>query len=276
MNSLRIIVFILLGCCFSAAAQCIPLPPYIIYGEIQNFRGVAFSADDDAVLIAQIDGEEVDRCTAVSGLYPGVNYRLEIPMATSDCTGYAQPGDTVDLILEYNDDQCAVALESGELPMVGQSGGTVRVQIAVGTDSDGDGFVDEYEKLLSPYYINAGKSGELGDISPDDDFDNDGFSNYEEYIAGTIPVDGSDLLLIREFYPVESNAFAVAFLTAPGRSYTLPQTDSLSSNRWETASFSRAVNRAPSEGFFYAEEDRYVTLYVRPETNSTMYRLEVQ
>ncbi|VGO20810.1 hypothetical protein [Pontiella sulfatireligans] len=276
MNSLRISVLFLLGCCFSADAQCIPLPSFTIYGEVQNFRGVAYSSGDDAVLIAEIDGEEVDRCSVVSGIYPGLNYRLEIPMATSDREGYAQTGDAVELILDYADDRHAVASESGDFPTVGQPGGAVRIQIAVGSDIDDDGFVDEYEELLSPYYESAGKSGAIEDISPNDDFDHDGVSNYDEYIAGTIPVDGSDLLLIRDFYLVGSNTFAIAFMTAPGRSYTLPKTGQLSSNQWEYASFSQSTNSEPSKRFLYAEADQYMTLFIQQETNSAMFRLEVQ
>lgn len=258
-----------------ASALNIPLPPYTIYGEVQNIYGVAFSSNDNAVVIAEIDGEEMDRCNVISGIYPGANYRLRIPIASTPREGYAEKGDLITFNVSYGNQLHAVASKTIGAS-VGSPGAANRIQLAVGTDSDSDGFVDEYEQLLSPYYQNAGQSGALEDISPDDDFDHDGFSNYEEFIAGTIPVDGSDLLVIREFYQTGSNTFALAFLSAPGRSYALPQAADLTTNQWEYARFSQSSNAAPTKYFLFSEQDQYTTLFLQPSTNNAMIRLEVQ
>lgn len=82
------------------------------------------------------------------------------------------------------------------------------------TDSDGDGMPDEYESA----YFNGATNG-----LPDADDDEDGMSNYAEYVAGTHPGSGTSVLALD---PYATNMTATANLifrwpSVTGRTYSI-------------------------------------------------------
>lgn len=251
-----------------------PLPPFTVYGTVKSWNGRAYSSGDNASVVAKIGGVEVDRCTAVSGVYPDLNYRIHIPMASAPTAGKGSTGDPITFEVYYDGQTLAVP-PGATPPVVGQTGTAMACDLVVGTDVDGDGLPDEYEYLLLPYYIAAGLGTSIWDILPTDDFDGDGYSNAQEFIAGTIPVEASDFLKIDEFRTSSAGLMALKFLSAPGRTYTVPQTDNLTSNLWTASKLSLASNVPPAQRFFSSPTDAYVTLYLLP-TNNAAFRLDVK
>ncbi|MDP6524460.1 MAG: hypothetical protein QGH15_09580 [Kiritimatiellia bacterium] len=66
---------------------------------------------------------------------------------------------------------------------------------SVTLDTDGDGMADPWEESIVT--ASGGALSDITDVLPGDDFDGDGFSNLEEYVAGLDPtVDDADLLRI--------------------------------------------------------------------------------
>ena len=256
------------------AQNVVPLPPFTVYGMVKSWNGRAFSSNDNASVVAKIGGVEVDRCTAVSGVYPDLNYRIHVPMASAPVSGKGSTGDPIAFEVYYDGQTHAVP--PGETPpVVGQTGTAMACNLVVGTDLDGDGIPDEYENLLLPYYIEAGLGSNIWAILPADDFDGDGYSNEQEFIAGTIPVEESDFLKIDEFRQSAAGMMSLKFLSAPGRTYTVPQTDNLTSNSWTASELSLASNVPPSQAFYSSPSDAYVTLYLLPTNNAT-FRLDVK
>jgi len=63
-------------------------------------------------------------------------------------------------------------------------------------DADGDGLGDNFEQLIIDFDpLDAFDS--LDDVLPDDDFDGDDASNYDEFLHGTDPTDGTNGLPVR-------------------------------------------------------------------------------
>lgn len=273
----RTIVNIGLLVCMAVAVQAqnaVPLPPFTVYGMVKSWNGRAYSSNDNATVIAKIGGVEVDRCQAASGVYPDLNYRIHIPMASAPVSGKGSTGDSISFEVYYDGQTHAVP--PGETPpVVGQTGTAMACNLVVGTDVDGDGMPDEYENLLLPYYVEAGRGTSIWNILPNDDFDGDGYSNEQEFIAGTIPVEESDFLKIDEFKQSAAGLMALRFLSAPGRTYTVPQTTNLISTVWTPSELSLASNVPPSQAFFSSPSDAYVTLYLLP-TNNVSFRLDVK
>lgn len=258
------------------AAVLVPLPPFTVYGTVRNWNGRAFSRSDAAMVIVKVKGVEVNRCTANSGSYAALNFRVQIPMASGKLAGRGEINDPITFEVYYDGQLHAAASASSALTVV-KPAGAVRCDLIVGTDADADGLPDEYEELLMYYYDADGRGSSLSDIKPTDDFDGDGFSNLQEFQSGTIPVLGNDFLTITRFAPAENGLMALSFLSAPGRTYTLPKTANVSSNAWNQADFALAVDEQPARTFLHSEMDANVTLYLLPTTNSAaFFRLEAK
>jgi hypothetical protein len=97
------------------------------------------------------------------------------------------------------------------------------VPIAVtATDPDQDGMPSAYETA-------HGLDASVDDAG--DDEDHDGFSNFEEYLAGTDPQDALDLLKA-ESVSITSTIVSVVFRTVSGRIYQIEESSTLTPGSW--------------------------------------------
>lgn len=254
------------------AASEIPLPPFIYHGEIVRWDGVAIGAKDDAQVAAKLGGVVVARCNLVNGEYPNTNYRLHIPMSETRRAGKAQTGDVVTFEVYY-DGAVHSVMDAALLPAVGDPAGFGHCNMVIGTDSNTNGLPDEYDALLLPYYLLNGQAA--ADITAQDDFDGDGYSNQQEFIAGTVPVMAADFPSIRSLHTLPAGWFAFKFLTAPGRTYRIQGADSAAQFEWAQEIFSLQTNQVPVKTFFTSEDDGVTTLYLCPTNQAHFYQLRI-
>ncbi|HEY0456514.1 MAG TPA: hypothetical protein VGE41_09065, partial [Verrucomicrobiae bacterium] len=92
-----------------------------------------------------------------------------------------------------------------------QASRLVNVSVATLPDADGDGLPDFWE---NQYGLNPNSS--VGDNGPDGDPDHDGFTNLQEYLAGTNPRDPNSLLKI---YRLTTGPQIVSWQSVPGKNY---------------------------------------------------------
>lgn len=94
-------------------------------------------------------------------------------------------------------------------------------------DADGDGLPDDWELAngLNPWSA-VGNDGASGDP------DSDGFTNLQEYLAGTNPRDPRSCLKIESFFQV-SGGVALRFTGVAGRGYTVQCRTNLAAGFWQ-------------------------------------------
>ncbi len=91
-------------------------------------------------------------------------------------------------------------------------------------DSVGDGLADSWRDA----YLPAGGAESAADADPD----RDGFSNLQEYVAGTSPLDGDSVVRL-DGLAVSESQIGVAFSSQPGTRYRLESSASLSPADWQ-------------------------------------------
>ena len=140
-------------------------------------------------------------------------------------------------------------------PVLGTSEFSNSQTVQPSTDTDNDGLPDFWEALypdcLNPVVADP----------PDEDCDGDGFTNLQEYIAGTNPTEANSALRVLNL-TIDGNGASVEFIGIVGRQYGLERQVSLSNGEWE-----RVVTATP-------EADGQVTLTdPDPPSGNAFYRI---
>lgn len=191
--------------------------PFTYCGRLVDWNHRAYSTGSDVeIRVRNAAGELVCKTTTfAAGPGSPVNYRAEVPIATSATSGYAQTGERVTFEVTVDGVDYSGSIPSSAL-QVGASGDSVRIDLMLAKDENGNGIADEYEE----YY--AYRMG--GTYDPNGDPDGDGMSNFGEYVAGTSPVNAADCLRINRFgrqTDAGGDYFTFDLVTAPGRIYTV-------------------------------------------------------
>lgn len=213
-----------------AAWARIPEPDTIVLGTLGNAPSVG------AVEVrAVVDGATL----ASAGVTDGTGkFVLRIPMddgASPRLEGTAKANDRVRLVAVNTATGAeAEILETADGGMEIPSGrgqvilGTYRVAEGAldGGDADGDGLPDVWEVLYA-----AGKNGHAGlDLASNDakaDNDGDGRSNWEEYVAGTDPLDENSVFGLLSVNVEGKTVKVQAGPGVTGRRYSLMRTAEL-------------------------------------------------
>lgn len=206
--------------------------PYVLVGRVVDYDNVAYDAssgirlsvsDTKGALLAE---SEVFTPGGVSAW----NFRLDVPVATQSVDGHAAVGDRLSLSAVDKSGNVYTGLLTAENNVVSGAGAYQAVRIMLASDENGNGISDLYEETKEYDMWLADIDGEF---DPAADYDHDGMSNLDEYLAGTDPFDPDDYLRAKTLVPRRSadgtadNLLEVTFETNPGRSYAVRETDSL-------------------------------------------------
>lgn len=229
-----------------AAQGRIPEPDTIVVGSVANApsgRALEVRAVVDGATLASTEVGES------SG-----GFIIRIPMddgASPRLGGTAKANDRVRLVVvDKATGAKTETLETAEAGLEIPSGrgqvlrGTFRVAEGSLSDTDGDGIPDAWEAMYP-----LGRNGSVGlDAEGDDaseDNDEDGRTNWEEYVAGTDPLDADSLFAVQS---VSFEDGTLAVTAGPGvtdRRYILKRTAQLGEEaRWEEV----ATAVAPEDG----------------------------
>ena len=142
-----------------------------------------------------------------------------------------------------------------------------------------DKYIDDNEYYL---IFDTGILEDLADYDPDADYDKDGVSNYDEYLAGTQPWDAEDSFIVKEMAVSNSTGYvALKFYTQVGRAYSIESATSLGDDAiWTQQKFTEDISTEPSTEYInngYGLSDSMDhTVYVKKDGAVRLYRIRVQ
>lgn len=261
-----------------AATSPILLPAFTFAGRVTDYAHIGYDADQSVEIRAKDEkGILVAKTKTATGGSTAYNFVLDIPLLSAAVDGCVTPGTK--LVFEFVDPDGGVytGLVTDGDSQVGSPGGFRELNIALATDSDGDGIPDEYVDALGYLMWINGK--EL--YEPDADWDADGVNNRAEYVAGTNPFDPKDKLSIRKMAEEKGyeGYLKFSFLANQGRSYSVDTAEDLKNSTWRQTVFIDAedgteknhLNMSP------AKAAAYRSIYVLKENvKQQFWKLKVE
>jgi hypothetical protein len=249
----------------------------LIFGLVRDETGNPVQADDAEVVLITDAGTKVT-APILTGVEPGLNYKLPVPMDSGIADDLYQPTalrPTLPFRLQVRIGQAIfLPIEmKGDYARMGAPGGRTRIDLTLGEDANGNGLPDAWERALL-----AQSGGALTEIRPEDDFDGDGVSNRDEYVAGTYafdPKDGFTLKIVR----TAGEAAVLEFMAIRGRTYAVH--GSANMREWTPVPFRLPADAAAmgTVQSYYAADVRLIQVEVgtpAEQPSLRFFRLMVQ
>jgi hypothetical protein len=210
-----------------------PAPYYTLKGIVRDQTGQVIRAQGASVILLK-GAAEAGRAVISPVTLRDQNYELSVRIdqaraTTSLYTARAVPAEGLfSLAVELGGQRFYPIEVKGNLT-AGKGGETVRLDLTLGEDADGDGLPDAWEQWQL-YQAGHFPDGEgvwpIGLIDRDGDFDGDGHSNHQEYLAGTFAGDASERFDITITSKADTRV-QFEFFAITGKSYTLERSTDL-------------------------------------------------
>lgn len=187
------------------------------------------SADHTDFAYVDVGSGIVTRTFTIQNLGDGQLSLLGVPKVvisgSGDFTVTAQPVSPVALsggttTFQVTFDPSVLGIRSATVVIANNDSNEASYQFAIvgNADADGDGLPDGWETLHNVTNSNA-------------DDDGDGYSNYNEYVAGTLPRDPTSRLAIKTT-AISAEGYQISFQSLSGRIYRVDYTEGLGGS-WE-------------------------------------------
>ncbi|MDD2597679.1 MAG: thrombospondin type 3 repeat-containing protein [Kiritimatiellae bacterium] len=264
----------------SANSMATPLPPHVYTGRVLDYDAgnLATTRYAAEVRARGADGTLLARCkvTKVEGTLS--NYALSIPVSSIPTPQSAVSGERLSFEVDNGVETFVI---SNAFPAVGLPGRVSRVDMVAARDTNRNGFADAYEEDIAAYMAVMGFEGPL---NPHGDYDNDGMSNYDEYLAGTDPLSDADCLRFISLESVAENpdVLAAGFLPGMNRSYSVQGATNTVAHRGfafqpRAHQIAPELNAAKSAYLQTGSESpRVQLLYLIKEGDHALYRLRLE
>lgn len=281
MKRMMVLGLLALGC-GGAFAAALPVGTYLVEGTVRGTYNTVINAGDRVKV-------RVARSNAVIAEAPVVSetsdekgsFLLEVPVASGASAKACAIGEKLDCSLVINDAVTFTAPAAVEVrtPLKMGSLSFYAVETTKFTNP-ADGSVIEipsaYIAELQPY-LPSGESV----YDPWKDYDHDGVCNYDEFKAGTLPVDSTDYLRVRSF-AAKDGKFEMRFEHVGAHVYGVSSSSSLRKPAWERRMVRKADPDAQETPQVVAEGEEggvgETTVYIVPlgEAKGEFFKLEAE
>lgn len=206
----------------------LPMPCVNYYGMLSDEYGSPFLEHSEIFL--RNGDNECDRYEISGLIAAGVNYELQLEIDNGG-TPYApyavHAGDPVQLVVEVGGVE-QIFFPTNALIAAGP-GESVNLNLFTGSDVDGDGLPDAWEELLMSQ--SGGSITNILQITKEGDFDGDGASNGDEFLAGTFAFLANDVFAIEDM-EVINDRIRFEFLSIRGKAYRIKLASDLVAGDW--------------------------------------------
>ena len=272
-----------------AAAVNFTVGTHIIKGSVmgydENGRNILLSSESGVKIRAvNEDGDVIAESKVRDASIDGVNFVLEIPLSKTATESTCAVGDQLNCVMV----EASGILISTEPVTVGGALETQTVTLKMidvqryvssedgRTNEVAQAYVDAIEAWMEYDEELCGKP-----YDPFADYDNDGRSNYAEYLAGTNPFDPSDCLAIKSF-SVAPGLATISFEYVGGHVYGVTTTTDLTNPEWMSQKVRTSVSGeelsqiAPSDDPEDVGDN--ITIFMTPGMNGPrgFYKLEAK
>jgi hypothetical protein len=254
-----------------------PAPPSIIYGSVRGEFGFSLT-DGRTEILLLADDKVIQRSRVSESRIMGENYRLTLPIDLNPASGIYSvaaltPGDSTvySFVAEREGTRIPVLrVESGDVSP--ESAAVKRIDFILGEDSDGDRLPDAWERLQVATF--GLETDDPLSILGTGDFDHDGLSDFDEYIAGTFAIEFQDGFNFRIINAYEDDRVELMFLAIQNKKYRIEGSTDLIT--WSPVSFS-VDSSSDVTDIFLANNTVYQMVMTEPGTTEAkvFYRLLV-
>ena len=215
------------------SAPAMPYGTYLVKGAFRGDYNTVLRDFGEAKVRAQrADGTVIAESSVESANEEGVNFTLSIPVASASTAKSCKVGETLDCVLTTPQGTLDVPNSLKVDTPVRMGSVTFNCTEVKSYVNPKDGkaveiptaYIDEVQA-----WLDVDRNGEAYD--PWADYDNDGISNYAEFLAGTIPFDDSDYLRVKEF-GMKNGKLALKFEHVGGHVYAVSSANTLAKPEW--------------------------------------------
>ncbi|MBR1870502.1 MAG: hypothetical protein IJ802_01600 [Kiritimatiellae bacterium] len=199
-----------------AEDAALALPPFIITGRVVDYDCAGLESGEvrirkGSLLLAR-------GAVGAFGEDTAANYSVAVPMANINMANAAQEGESLSIEIDTGG---AIYADANLVIAAASPGRTVTLNLKAAVCTNTKGVADQYLRDIRYDLEDMGLAA--SDYDPDADYDGDGVTNYEEYLAGTDAFDRSDAgVKILSWREVEGNPdlMEATFLPGRGRAYS--------------------------------------------------------
>ncbi len=204
------------------AARAYPPSPYhLVYGLVRDEYGTPLTDNQVKILMISPSGSQ-SQASVQPGLAVGVNYDLQVPMDTLIKPDRYRPdalgvGAGFRLLVIIGNTTNVPIVSTTISTNLGQPTKMTRIDLALGTDSNGDGIPDEWELA---FLAAIGSNLSLSSLNASLDLLHNGLTLMQEFQLGPAAFDGTSPFSVR-LVSYNGGSAILEFPTSAGISYSV-------------------------------------------------------